>query len=110
MTFWNGVQPRPKSVLQHPRPSVACSLEASNGLLDHVEVAEVVEGECFSLDDGEVDLDLMGQDTWTGVCTVTAVGNRSPSRSMAFCPRRDWPLWTTQNTRSVEAYGSWVMT
>ena len=29
---------------------------------------------------------------------------------MAFCPRWDEPLSTTQNTRSADAYGSWVMT
>ena len=38
---------------------VVAVLEASEALLDHVEVGEVVGGQCFSLDDGEVDLYLV---------------------------------------------------
>ena len=52
----------------------------------------------------------VSQDAWTGVCIMTASGNFSARRSMALCPRCDDPLSTTQNTRSGDAYGSWVLT
>jgi hypothetical protein len=52
----------------------------------------------------------LSQDAWTGVCTRTVVGNCSARRSVAFAPRWDEPLSTTQNTRSAHAYGSWAMT
>ena len=38
---------------------VVAFLEAGEALLDHVEVGEVVGRECFSLDDGKVDLYLV---------------------------------------------------
>lgn len=38
---------------------VVAFLEAGQALLDHVEVGEVVGGQYFSLDDREVDLDLV---------------------------------------------------
>ena len=41
---------------------------------------------------------------------MTAFGNRSANRSMAFRPRWEEPLSTTQNTRLADVYGSQVMT
>ena len=38
---------------------VVADLESGEALLDDVEVGEVVGGQCFSLDDGEVDLYLV---------------------------------------------------
>jgi type II secretory pathway pseudopilin PulG len=50
------------------------------------------------------------QDACTGVCTMTAFGNRRVRRSIAARPRWEDPLSTTQNTRFADAYGSQVMT
>lgn len=44
------------------------------------------------------------------MCTMTALGNWSASRSTATWPRCEEPLSTTQSTRLAEAYGSAVIT
>ena len=82
---------------------VVVGFEVGQTFDDRVGVGEVVGREHFPLDDGEEDLHLVepgGVDR--GVRTMTALGNCAFNRSMAFCPRWEDPLSTTQNTRLAD--------
>ena len=47
---------------------LVAAAEGQQLVLEHVEVGEVVGCEDLALDDGEVDLGLLSQDAWIGVC------------------------------------------
>ena len=89
---------------------VVADLEAGEALLNDVEVGEVVGGQRFSLDDREVDLDLVEPGRVDRGVHQNRVGELFGEPVDGLLSRWDEPLSTTQNTRSADAYGSWVMT
>ena len=85
---------------------VVADLEAVEALLDDVEVGEVVRRQCFSLDDREVDLDLVEPGRVDRGVHQNRVGELFGEPVDGLLSRWDEPLSTTQNTRSADAYGS----
>ena len=77
-------------------------LEGEEAIFDFVERAEVVGGEDLSLDDREVDFDLVEPARMYGVWTSTIEGQVARRRLQAFSPRWDEPLSVIQKTRRAD--------
>jgi hypothetical protein len=77
-------------------------LEGQQALLESGEGGEVIGGEDLTLDDGEIDLNLVEQLAWTGVWTSTIEGHAARRRLAAFSPRWEEPLSVIQKTRRAE--------
>jgi hypothetical protein len=91
-----------ESPFERLRRSLISALESHQRQLQRSQILEIHGCQQLTLNNGEIDLDLVSQLAWIGVRTRMTLGHLALRRTAARAPRWDEPLSAMKYTRCAE--------